>query len=547
LRLFWRVLLKGSVHTGWAAVVLAALAAAVYGPAINRVFASDQINYFAELQGQTSLIEGLRHYDYAASRRYWKGDDALFRPLLFTWLAVGNRLFSYHHVWWNVANLTIHVLVALCLFRLLIAIRPSPFALPAAALFLVLKPPMELVLWNHLGGYMLACLFLAVGLQAFLRLATEEGDRHSPGARALYVGGFGAASLCHEAMVLTSALAAMELLVARRLTSRPDLEVGRHGRQKLPAYARQNSRELWLGSPKRSRRRQLVLIVLLPVLLFAVLYGFHSQRVARLTYIDRADTERPFELTNAVAAFPRGVSAIAQWSIELATPSATKLTPSTFDRFVKSVAFSWTSPLHLLNALLALAAVAIIGSSMSRRHLTRATPLIMLVAGAMVAYAIVVCFGRSPEEVAGVSYYPYIFGFLLVIFAYALVDFSRLAGWIAVAGGFILAAMLVLNASESAAVARESERVNHYPSLYLNRVIRFVDVHKAEPDFSFMIEPHPETLDPSVYLVEGYPGDPRSTSRRLRLTEILFALYYDRGQPKYVLDAAAEKWERRLP
>src|SRR6185295_9222622 len=101
------------------------LAWAVYSPALNRVFASDQIHYLAELDGRTSLADGLRHYDYAATRRYWKGDDALFRPLLFTWLAVGNRLFSYHHLWWNIANLAIHVLVALVLFRLLIVVGPS--------------------------------------------------------------------------------------------------------------------------------------------------------------------------------------------------------------------------------------------------------------------------------------------------------------------------------------------------------------------------------------------------------------------------------------
>jgi hypothetical protein len=484
----------------------------VYGPALNRVFASDQINYLAELNGRTSLSERLRHYDYAATRRYWKGDDALFRPLLFTWLAVGNRLFSYHHVWWNIANLTIHVLVALFLFRLLIRMRPSPFALPAAALFLVLKTPMELVLWNHLGGYMLACLFLAIALHAFVRIALEGEDLRSRGLLVSYAGGFGAASLCHEAMALTSGMAAVLLLA-------------RHRRYSL----------------------QTVLVALFPVLLFVVLYGFHARQVARLTYIDRADTERAFELRNAAATLPRGISAIARWTVELATPSATTLTPSTFDRFMKRVAFSWTSPLHLLNALLALATVAVIGSSMSRRHLARTAPLIVLLAGGMVAYAAIVCFGRSPEEVAGVSYYPYIFGLLLVIFGYTLVDFSRVRGRIAVAAGVALGAMVVLNASESAAVARESERINHYPSLYLNRVIRFVDAHKTEPDFSFVIQPHPESIDPSVYLVEGYPGDSRATSRRLRLTKLLFAAYYDRAQPKYVLDAAAETSERRLP
>src|SRR5688572_13233609 len=104
------------------AVALSAVAVALYWPAMNRVFAADQLWYFAEVGGHDSLALGLRHVDYALTRVYWKGDDLLFRPILFIWLAIANRLFSYHHVWWNVANLAIHVGVAITLLRLLLAI-----------------------------------------------------------------------------------------------------------------------------------------------------------------------------------------------------------------------------------------------------------------------------------------------------------------------------------------------------------------------------------------------------------------------------------------
>jgi hypothetical protein len=99
------------------AVVLSALAAAIYWPAMNRVFAADQLWYFAEVGGHDSLALGLRHVDYAVSRVYWKGDDLLFRPILFIWLAIAYRVFAYHHVWWNVANLAIHVGVSIALLH----------------------------------------------------------------------------------------------------------------------------------------------------------------------------------------------------------------------------------------------------------------------------------------------------------------------------------------------------------------------------------------------------------------------------------------------
>jgi hypothetical protein len=43
-----------------------------------------------------------------------------------------------------------------------------------------------------------------------------------------------------------------------------------------------------------------------------------------------------------------------------------------------------------------------------------------------------------------------------------------------------------------------------------------------------------------VYLIEGYPTDPKATSSR-RLTEILFRPYYRDVRPKYVLDSTAMK------
>jgi hypothetical protein len=98
------------------------LAWAVYSPALNRVFAS--INPLpAELDGRTSLADGLRHYDYATGgigRRRCPSGRCLH-------LAGGGQ---------SVARITTSggtsiwpsVLVALVLFRLLIIVGPSPLA-----------------------------------------------------------------------------------------------------------------------------------------------------------------------------------------------------------------------------------------------------------------------------------------------------------------------------------------------------------------------------------------------------------------------------------
>src|SRR4051812_40757159 len=235
----------------WAFPVLMLAAFAVYHPALNRVFTADQVWYFAELHGSTSLVEGLRRVDYAAARQYWKGDESLFRPLLFVWLAIENTLFSYHHVWWNIANVFLHAFVGVCLFHLLLTIRRSWWALGAALLFVVLKPPLELVTWNHLGGYLLACAFLMTGLRAYVQLLDEPAGRSR--SSLAFVMSFTAAGLFYETMVPIGLLAAVLVMAVKR-------------QWRLP--------------------------LMLPAVIFGVLYTIHMQHVARLLYVDERSPER---------------------------------------------------------------------------------------------------------------------------------------------------------------------------------------------------------------------------------------------------------------
>ena len=247
---------------------------------------------------------------------YWKGDDLLFRPILFTWLAIANRLFSYHHVWWNMANVALHVGVAVALLRLLLAIHPSLLALPAAVLFLVLEPPMELVLWNHLGGYLLACLFLAIGLRSFVRRL--DGSTTSNAGFAI---AFTLACLSYEAMVPIAAAAALILFVKQR----------------------------------RSNRGGDAALLAAPVALYAVLYSFHALHAPRLGYVDRADGRTPFDLAN-IGSVLNGIQRMLEaWIRELAMPTALRLWAAPFERFGKNFHIALSEPFQILNLVVVLA------------------------------------------------------------------------------------------------------------------------------------------------------------------------------------------------
>jgi hypothetical protein len=432
--------------------------------------------------------------DYAATRQYWKGDESLFRPLLFVWLAVENTLFSYHHVWWNIANVFLHSLVGFSLFRLLVAIRRTWWAFPAAVLFVVLKPPLELVVWNHLGGYLFACLFLTIGLRSFVQLLAAE---EHPRSAAMFAASFTAAGLFYETMVPISLLAAMIVMIDRR---------------------------------------QWKFALLTPALVFGALYVIHAQHVARLLYVDNPEGAA-LSLFNRVAEnlFHAGVASWT-WALELAFPAWLVIVPAAFDRFQIFLSPNIRSFASIFNIALAALALVVAAASISLRQVQRSGPLLLLLAGSLLLYAFVIGLGRPLSLVLSSGYYPYVPGALLIVFGFALIDADRLLGWRALLAGAALAGAVGIHAAGTYAVARETGRLNDSASRLLVRVSRFVDAHKSEPAFTFVIRAHLQSLDPPIALLRGYPDDPAAPILSRRLTEVVFARFYDEAHPKYVFE-----------
>lgn len=484
------------------ALLLVVAAWTVYRPALNQVFVKDQIWYFAELEGKPSLAEGLRHYDYAATRHYWKGDDALFRPLLFAWLAVANRLFTFHHVCWNTANLVLHMLVGWFLFRLLDALRPSVFAAGGALLFVVLTPPLALVVWHHLGGYLLASVFLLIALRAFVQLTLQSDRRGDRAATAIQAAAFTAAGLFYEAMVGMALVAGVIVLCVQ-----------------------------WQRGARPTLRRVLALFA--PVLVFALFYVFHMLRVERLSYVE--GVAGVFDPSNLLRAAPASLRALWHWTQTSALPATLEFRIRPFDRIGMSQQLLWRSPLHIVNVALLLSALICLARSISLAHLRRSLPILLLLACSAMVYAAVICIGRLEDEVSAIPYYLYIFCVLLVVFFYALVDFDRLHGKTVLAAGVITLALFILHSSRTLKVTREIRAANQDASRYLDRLARFVDLHKHEPDFTFSVLAHPD-LDPWIDLWEGYSDNLTAGISWRRLTEILFEPYYAEDRPKYVFE-----------
>jgi hypothetical protein len=283
-----------------------------------------------------------------------------------------------------------------------------------------------------------------------------------------------------------------------------------------------------------------VTLLLLPVMTFSGLYAVHALRAARLNYVDRADGQALVESANIGSTVYGAGRVLATWGRELALPTALQLTSAPFERFGKSFTVSWDR-LQLANLVIVALAVALLVSSTSRHHFRRVGRFVVLVLIGLIIYSVLIAFGRSADEVVAITYYSYVPAVLLVPLFYALVDFDRLSKWKLAAFTALLVAFAAVHATGTIAAIDEVRRVNRYQSLYLSRVIAFVDAHRAEPDFTFRIEPHPESLDPAILLLAGYPNDPAASRQERRMTEILFAPYYDGRDPKYVLSASAER------
>src|SRR5699024_9102570 len=130
---------------------------------------------------------------------------------------------------------------------------------------------------------------------------------------------------------------------------------------------------------------------------------------------------------------------------------------------------------------------AVVLTSVSLAQLKKSGPLLVLLAGSLGLYAAVICLGRPLSLVLSSGYYPYLPCLLLIVFFFALIDFDRMRGRQAILGSAALAGAIALHAAGTYAVTSESGRLNNEPSRLLVRVSRFVDQHKAERDFTFVI------------------------------------------------------------
>jgi len=273
------------------------------------------------------------------------------------------------------------------------------------------------------------------------------------------------------------------------------------------------------------------------MMLFTVLYVWHASRVPRMGYIDGAIVQAP--ASRLLHSLPLAFRTARHWLWEIAMPTTVTLSSRAFERFTIAVATPPSSTLQWLNLLAIVAGLALVArvTSVHRVRQTWSFLFGLMLAGAV--YVGVLAFGRPPQDLFSATYYPYVLGMLTVVFLYTLVDRDRLTRITSATGVVVAIALFAFHLESTMKVVKGVETANRYQSRYWSKLIAFVDAHQDEPDFTFAIEPHPESLDPQVTLIRGYPDDPNPTVESRRASEILFEPYYRPAGAKYLLDASA--------
>jgi hypothetical protein len=476
-------------------LLLAGVLLVVYLPVADRVFAADQVWYFLELDGDHSLRAGLSHLDYSASRRYGKGDLLLFRPLLFVWLAVQDFLFRLDFRAWNLAHLGLHLAVCVLLHRLLRTVAPSGFAALFTLLFAVSYAHFEMIAWHHVGGYLAAVGLLLLALRLLLEIQAEP-DRASRARLVGAVASLTAACFFHELMVPVSILvAACHALALRRCGA---------------------ARTVGAAWP-----------LLLPSVAYLTSYAVRCAAAGIVVAGSPAD-HGPGELA------VNSAETLWAWLLTTVLPLDYVFGSDPYLRMESSPITKISGTTVLCAALYVLLPAAAFRAS-APGPAPRRMPLVLLMGGTILAFAVLVNFGRPLDSIVwSCTYYRYFFVLFAVVGVCSLFRFEHLRGAPRVVAAGVLLTLIGINAFRSAAQSREVARLERDAGRYLRALDAFVREHDEEPGFTFAIDAVPGDLDPA-WAVPAGPADAGAPPSILRISEQLYPRRVDRDRPRYLV------------
>ena len=141
---------------------------------------ADQLAYLHQVSQYTTLHDILK-YAPDWNRTHSAGDTALYRPVLYFLLGLEYGCFGYNFMLWQALAISLHGLIALVLLATLwkTPLQGTGWPLLVTCLFAGSFLPSELVIWNHITGYVLFCLLISLSVYTLVEFFEYHRIRYA--------------------------------------------------------------------------------------------------------------------------------------------------------------------------------------------------------------------------------------------------------------------------------------------------------------------------------------------------------------------------------
>ncbi len=148
----------------------------VFYPSFFHCARSDQITYLIATAHLERLPELIASYSYPRHGTIDAGEDFLFRPVFYIFLAIEKWMFGLDFMRWQVTGVLLHLLLLWRLLKVLELIRPGFWPWLFVLNFSVLYLSQEMVIWHHINAYILFAVFLLQGFYHFIKYLREQAE-----------------------------------------------------------------------------------------------------------------------------------------------------------------------------------------------------------------------------------------------------------------------------------------------------------------------------------------------------------------------------------
>jgi hypothetical protein len=427
--------------------------------------------------------------------------------VLYFFLGLERWSFGDEFFWWQLTSLLLHLGIAWLLLKILLGEGKHVFAPLLVLFFSVQYAAMEMVIWHHMSGYLLFCVFL---LSAIYNLRRYEREGSSASLYLLY------ASLVLASFTYELGSAA-SLLIAGYMVMNNVLGHKRYG---------------WLI---------VIAVFAIPAVYAATSMTDLYLRFGNLGVLGELNTGDGGG-GGFCAALINILHALQKWFVRGIVPQS--IDTLVGERVILREVMPLMSSVLFKNTMLAIMTIilylCIVGKVGGREFFKKNIGFILLVSLLILSYASIIVFGRIRLRGFDIvmlnnSYYAYIPNLLVLIMSYAALNVSRIAQ-----GGrvfFLLKAIFAVgllaivwgNAERTykvnAAMHRHSRPVNSL----VHEINDLVAEQAHEKDFSFSISPNCPGSDPIRWLKRR--GD--APGKAYSLAEALYPKHYVLSNGKY--------------